>query len=64
MVFFLSQKYKGDSKRGKWEKEEGEVDPESGAESSPSEATGEGDDNTPKVDPLKWSVSYFIVIII
>lgn len=40
------------------------MDPESGAESSlsPSEATGEGDDNTPKVDPLKWSVSLLLSV--
>lgn len=44
----------------KWDKEEGEVDPESGAESSlsPSEAAGEGEDNANKVDPLKWTVSF------
>lgn len=42
-----------------------EVDIESGAESSlsPSETagSGEGDDNLPKVDPLKWTVSAFSV---
>lgn len=64
-----SQKYKGDNKRGKWDKEEGEADLESGAESSlsPSEAACEGDDNTPKVDPLKWTVSSlscFCVVIV
>lgn len=62
LISFFSQKYKNDAKRGKWDKEEGEVDPESGAESSlsPSETAGEGDDNTPKVDPLKWTVRYSI----
>lgn len=69
LFLIYSQKYKSDNKRGKWDKEEGgEADPESGAESSlsPSEAACEGDDNTPKVDPLKWTVSllsYFFCFI-
>lgn len=43
-----------------------EVDVESGASGaesslSPNEANGEGeDDNTPKVDPIKWSVSFYL----
>lgn len=57
-----SQKYKGEGKKGKWDKEDGmEIDNESGAESSlsPSETPGSGDgDDGPKVDPIKWTVSF------
>lgn len=53
-----------EGKKGKWDKDDGmEVDIESGAESSlsPSENAGDNDDG-PKVDPLKWTVSFFIHI--
>ncbi|RZB39062.1 polyhomeotic-like protein 1, partial [Asbolus verrucosus] len=55
-----SGKYKSDDKKHKWDKEgtmEVDVDSAaSGAESSLSPNDGSEDDNTPKVDPLKWTV--------
>lgn len=58
----FSAKYKDDKK--KWDKCEGmEVDVESGAsvaESSLSPSANE--DDSPKVDPLKWSVSVSNII--
>ncbi|KAI4466370.1 polycomb group protein [Holotrichia oblita] len=55
-----NQKYKKDGKKGKWGKDDGmDVDIESGAsggENSPNDTPVPDHDDTPKVDPLKWSV--------
>lgn len=58
---YFSGKYKSDDKKH-WDKDGSmEVDVDSGtsgAESSLSPNDGSEHDNTPKVDPLKWTVSY------
>jgi hypothetical protein len=55
-----SGRYKSDDKKHKWDKDGSmEVDVDSGAsgaESSLSPNDASEDDNTPKVDPLKWTV--------
>jgi hypothetical protein len=61
-----SGRYKSDDKKHKWDKDGSmEVDVDSGAsgaESSLSPNDASEDDNTPKVDPLKWTVSVRIFL--
>lgn len=63
LFLYFSGKYKSDDKK-KWDKTESmEVDAESGAASgaeSTLSSNAADDDNTPKVDPTKWTVSIFI----